>query len=500
MSYSTDLISALQSEGNGLALTFERTTTATGRLTWTAPTAPLSYDGIVIVVSQSEINPSNYPTDGVKYTASANLLSPLDMIGSAQVVGAFYSDRTTAALDMAGLETDAVYFFAAFAVSNTRQYAIPGVRSYPESVIDESFAGDMDQSYAPPANPTIGQVYFDRSQSLVFVWDGTKWQTTSAHTVITGPVDPVTPFTGLPTGYPALGDFFYNTAQKMLKVWNNTSWINSETERGAPMYEKPGVGLSGRGTARLRMIEILKAQLGYPVVCVELTDFQFQIGVDNALQELRRRVDSAYTKEYFFLTTRKDQGLYYLNEPSVGTNRIVDVLKIHRLNLLGLVNFAPDNIYAQQFLNQFYAPGVQYDLVSIHLIHSMSEVYSHLFAGEIAFNWREASRELRFYRNFSTTEKVLVETTCEKSEEELLVDRWTQQWIQQWAEAELMFMLAHIRGKYANLPGPGGGLQLNADSLRAEAQRLQEDCVTQVNDMLVGQQGPDGWYVPFAIG
>jgi hypothetical protein len=200
------------------------------------------------------------------------------------------------------------------------------------------------------------------------------------------------------------------------------------------------------------------------------------------------------------MTIMKSQDVYYLNDPSTGTDKIVDVQKIHRLNMLGLVNFTPDNIYAQQFLNQFYAPGVGYDLVSIHLIHALSETYTQLFAGDVAYNWREAARELKIYRRFATNEKVLVECSCEKLEQELLVDRWAQQWIQQWAEAELMLILAQIRGKFATLPGPGGGLSLNADTLITQAQQYQEDCLRQIRDFEVGQNGSDNFYAPFVIG
>lgn len=500
MTSSADLINALQTEGAQVSLSFTRLTPTTGKLTWTLPETLKAYDGILIVSHVAEINPSNYPTNGVKYTASANLLTPADSIGNARVVAAIYGDKSTSSVDLTGLDSGSVYYFAGFAVSNVRSYHLPGIRSYGESLSDEIYAGDMHKSYGPPANPVVGAVYFDRDQKLVFVWDGSAWLPTSAHTVITGQFDPVSPFTGLPEDYPALGDFYFNTTQQMLKVWNGSAWLSAESTQGSPNYEKQGVGTTGRGSARVNMIDILKHQLGYPKVCVELTDRHFQIAIDNALQEIRRRTDSAYNKQYFFMKMHKNQGIYYLNDPSIGTDKIVDVLRIHRLNMLGLVNFAPDNIYAQQFLNQFFAPGVQYDLVSIHLIHSMSELFGQLFAGEVAYNWREASRQLFVHRNFATDEKVIVETSCEKLEEEILVDRWMQQWVQQWAEAELMMMLSHIRGKYATLPGPGGGLSLNAADLRSEGQRLQEDCVQQIADMLVGQQGPDGWYIPMAIG
>lgn len=495
-----DASNLLWVEGQSIILDFERLTPTTGKLSWSIPTNFRVYDGIVITSALKEINPSNYPTDSVRYTASNNLTAPADMIGNAQVVAAFYNDRVTTSVLVDGLTPEVAYFFSAHVVSNVYTYYTIGTRSYPQSLNTDAYAGDINKSYGPPENPIVGQIYFDEYQKMVFFWDGSTWAPTSVSTVLTGDVEPAAPFDGLPAGYPALGSFFYNTLQKILKSWNGTGWVAAESEQGAPMYQKQDVGTNLTYSARANLIDILKKQLGYPVVCVELIEDHFNIAIDNALQEIRRRVDNAYTKQYFFVSIHKFQDVYYLNDPKIGTDKIVDVLKIHRLNLLGLVNFAPDNIYAQQFLNQFYAPGVGYDLVSIHLIHALSETYTQLFAGDVAFNWHEASREMRIYRKFSTEERLLIETSCEKLEQEILTDRWMQQWVQAWAESELMFILAHIRGKYATLPGPGGGLQLNADTMLAEGQRLQEDCLRQIRDMEVGQNGPDNFFSPFVIG
>jgi hypothetical protein len=349
-------------------------------------------------------------------------------------------------------------------------------------------------------NPTIGQVYFDETQKLVFVWSGTTWEPTSPSNVLTNNFDPIPGQAGLPVGYPALGDFFYNTTEKRLKSWDGTQWNYAESPTGVPMQQKQDVGTTLVSSARTNLKNVLKRQLGWPKVCVELDEAHFDIGVDNALAEIRRRTDSAYSKQYFFVQIQQFQDVYYLNDPSLGTDRIVDVLKIHRLNMLGLVNFAPDNIYAQQFLNQFYAPGVSYDLVSIHLIAAMSETFSLLFAGEVAFNWRESTREMKIYKKFGTPEKVIVEASCEKSEQELIVDRWTSMWIQQWARAELMMMLGNIRGKYTTLAGPGGGLSLNGDALTQQAEALKAELLRQIQDMEVGQAGPDNSYLPFFMG
>jgi len=492
----------LSVDGQQLILDFNRTSDTDGILTWTIPQGSRTYDGVLITGALKEINPSNYPTDSVKYTASANWAAPADRIGNAQVVGAFYRDKTTNTMTVTGLNADDVYFFSAHLITNVRTYWSTGVRSYPQNIGSTVWAGSVDEHYGPPASPVAGQLYYDPDQNLVFVWDSTNsiWSVVTSNTCFSGAIDPVSPFTGYPTGYPALGNFYYNATVKKLKVWSGTEWLSAESDVSVPMYNKTGVGTDSSYTARANLIDILKKQLGHPVVCVELIEDHFNIAIDNALQEIRRRTDVAYYKQFFFITIQASQDVYYLNDRTSQTDRIVDVHKIHRMNMLGAGSFSPDNIYALQFLQQFYAPNVQADLVSIHLINAMSEIYNTLFASEIAYNWREATRELHIYRRLLNQEKVLIETTCEKFEQELLQDRWMQQWIQAWAESECMLILAHIRGKFASLPGPGGGLQLNADSLLSTAQAIQEDCLRQIKDMEVGQNGSDNWFAPFVIG
>lgn len=592
MTAVNSLTNYVDAEGRELQVRVTRLSSTSVKVSWSIPDKPYVYAGALVVASHLELNPSNFPVDGVRYVASADYNVPADRIGQAHVVGTFYDDVTTNEVTITNIPENEPAYIAVHLATNVYSYYTSGVRSYPDTQLSSAWASHIDDNYGPPDNPTSGQVYYDPVQRMTFAWNGTTWLPTSAHTVITGDVDPVavikvfnqsysgvgdgllvsavagtaaieeqvwtvmavtptvftvtgstlgikpsatvgTPYSngslsfliepggfpympgdtftvnvksvtttpGLPTGYPKQGDFFYNLRTRKLKCWSGIAWTESETPaKGVPTYQKLHIGDNGEPGPRDTIKDILKRQLGYPKVCVELDEEHFDIALNNALQELRRRTDSAYYKQFFFMNVLRGQDTYYLNDPTKELDRVVDVIKIHRLNMLGLVNFGPDNLYAQQFLNQFYAPGVGYDLVSIHLIHSLSETYSQLFAGDVGFNWRESKRELKIYRNFGHNEKVLIECSCERAEQELLIDRWTQQWIQQWAEAELMFMLAHIRGKFSTLPGPGGGLSLNADMLMSEGQRLQDDCVNQIKNYEVGQNGPDNFHMPFVIG
>jgi hypothetical protein len=491
----------IEIEGTNLLAKQKRLSSTSIEVSWIVPKNPMVYNGVIVVCSPVELNPSNFPTDGVRYNGSSDFSVISDQIGLAQVVGAFYDDLVTNTVVITNLEPNKAYYIAVHLNTNIYTYYQVGAKTYPVGNATSVYAGAVQNSYDPPTNPKLGQSYFDPSQNMMFAWSGVAWVPTKEQTTITGEVNPVAPFSGLPTGYPGIGDFFYNTRLQSLVVWNGIGWDNSESPKGEPSYSTIGVGTTGEQAPRETIKDILKHQLGYPVVCVELQDVHFDIALNNALQTLRSRASSAYYKQYFFLTVLAGQDVFYFNDPTTGTRNIVDIIKIHRLNVLGLSSVNGTNMFAQQVINQFFAPGQQgIDLVSVHLVNSMSEMYAQLFASEVAFSWREASREMRIFRRFTSTEKVLVESSMEKSEQEILTDRWTQQWIQQWAMSELYSMLANIRGKFTTLPGPGGGLSLNADSLISQASVMREDCLRQIKDFEIGTNGPDNFYSPFLMG
>jgi hypothetical protein len=150
-----------------------------------------------------------------------------------------------------------------------------------------------------------------------------------------------------------------------------------------------------------------------------------------------------------------------------------------------MVTFGENGVYAQQFLTQFYAPGM-IDTVSIHLIHQLAENINNIFAGDIQFGWNEFTRELKLYRKIFTKEKVLVETSIERTKQELVNDRYAHPWIEDWARAECLQTLGYIRSKFGTLPGAGGGVTLNGSELSAQADALFEELRRQIMDFEAG--------------
>jgi hypothetical protein len=350
-----------------------------------------------------------------------------------------------------------------------------------------------------PETPAVGDFIWNFSLQRAQYWDGSSWvYPTSANSLYNKP--PLTPaFTtaiyaeSVPLAAPYLGQLFYNTSTRVLNVFNGSTWIQANTDQqGTPSSDKIAIGTDGSYDERLRLIKVLKTQLGWPVQCVELKEEQFNVAIDNALDNYRQLSDAAYTMKYVMYTVMEGQQLYYLNSATDGTDRIVAVNKIHRLNILGANSLNWDsNIYFQTFLNQYYSSGYT-DILSIHMMHSLSEDFQRIFAGDLTFLWDEPSRELMITRRIARSEKVILECYMERTEQELLLDRYCKQYMQNWALAECKMQLGLIRSKFSSgTPGANGPINLNGEMLIAEARQdmteLKEELLNYEYGGLVGK-------------
>lgn len=331
-----------------------------------------------------------------------------------------------------------------------------------------------------PATPTLGDLVWDYTNQRAQYWDGFAWAYPSSTTTLfntgSGIIPAViTPLTlepvDLPT--PSLGQLFYNTSTKSLDAWNGTTWKQVNTDQpGTPVSDKVSIGTDGSYDERIRLIKVLQGQLGWPQTCVELKEEQFNIAIDNALDNYRMWVDGAYRLQYVMYPLLAGQQTYYLNSATDRTDHIVGVSKVHRLNVLGIQPIGgSDAIWSSGILTSYYS-AVSVDILSMHMLSSLSEEFQRLFAGDLTFLWDEPSRELFITRKIDRNEKVILECLMERPEQELLLDRWSKQFIQNWALAECKMQLGMIRSKYSSgTPGAAGTITLNGEMLISEARQ-----------------------------
>ena len=368
--------------------------------------------------------------------------------------------------------------------------------------------GEVSSAVREPENPGNGDFYWNFTTQRGQYWDGVNWVfPSSANSLFNGPplVQAfITPLVAEAVELPApwIGQLFYNTTTKHLNVWTGSTWKQANTDQqGTPTTDKVAIGTDGSYDERMRLIKILKGQLGWPVMCVELKEEQFNIAIDNALDNYRQLSDGAYKRAYILFTLIDGQQVYYLNSAVDKTDSIVSVSKIHRLNILGSNSLNWDsNIYFQTFLNQYYSAGYT-DILSIHLVHSLSEDFNRIFAGDMTFVWDEASRELFLTRKVARNEKVVMEVTLERTEQELLLDRYCKQFIQNWALAECKEQLGLIRSKFSSgTPGANGAITLNGEMLISEARQDMTELREQLLNNEFGGGGINFGNVSFLLG
>lgn len=400
----------------------------------------------------------------------------------------------------------------------------------------------LTKSKEDPYTPAAGDFWFDSSTSTLSQWSGVAW---------IGLLYSTTPYT------PAIGDRYFDTSTNKLMEWNG-EWIEAhakvtaslvdgnlrldstkvgsssavsvvnETDSGfllfdslvvglengvnikdpvfgtdgldpQPTYMQVGVGDDGSPDERRELIDSIRAQLGYPVIDVELTKYQWDQCINSAIEELRLRSSSAYKRAYFFIDLEAGKQIYDLTNERVGFNKIVSVMEIYRTQSSFLGTAEGQGVYGQLMLQHLYQMGT-FDLVSFHLVNEYVETMGHMFAQGIQYDWNEDTRQLVVLQALWRHERVLLDAVIERSEQELLKDRFLKNWLERWATAEACLVLSEIRGKYAGLPGAGGGIALNAADLTMEAEKFRAECYEMLDNWVADNKEHIGMASDFIIG
>lgn len=353
--------------------------------------------------------------------------------------------------------------------------------------------------------PSKGYSYFNTTTSLLMTWNGYGWQEQDPK--FTAKLSDDGMYIDLESTM--LGSY----ARVELDVTANTEWSNDMTIRpypldprrgsdgqsSVPSYLELGVGTDGSEDERRSMIDSIRHQLGYPTVEVELTKQQFNTAIDLALSAIRKRSGMAYKRGFYFLDIEPRQQQYKLTDKRNGMNRVVEVMKVHRITSAFLSRAEGQGVYGQLALQHLYQMG-SFDLISFHLVSQYIETMEQMFASQITFNWDEDTRTLSIYKDFYKKERALIEVSVERTEQQMLKDRYLKTWIEKYAAARCRLMLAEVRGKYSSLPGAGGGVALNASELASRADADLMDLYDQIDDLIANNPEDYGVGATYILG
>ena len=363
---------------------------------------------------------------------------------------------------------------------------------------------------AQPLTPEKGEYWYDTSTNTLFIWNGTTWVTAPPlGTVVLDGGNLI--FTATSEG--SLSSIIVDDTGLLesLKLFDKLGLPCKGTDglSGLPTYAQEGIGTDGSSDERRMFDDQIRRQLGYPTIDVELDKEHINLAIDFSLQELRRRSSSAYRRGFMKLNIVPGIQRYILNnshpgytQPDgsvVGYNRIVTVMGCFRVTSAFMTSAHGSGIFGQVVLQHLYNMGT-FDLLSFHLVSEYIEQLEHLFASRLTFNWSETDRVLWLHQAFSHNETILMDVAVERTEQDLLTDRYTARWIERYALALSKSFLAQIRGKYATLPGAGGGITLNAADLQTQYTEEMEALIAEIDNYQVNNVEEYGLGCEFTIG
>lgn len=214
--------------------------------------------------------------------------------------------------------------------------------------------------------------------------------------------------------------------------------------------------------------DFVLARLGFPVVRVELTEFQIQTAIDEAVSKLDYHAPD-WCNQYATFSTSAGISLYELPQVVMNNFRYAtykkNLLSIARAN--GTLEFDFFIKYFQDnFLFQDFSVGDYY------LVMQNLEMMRKILGRDGSFTVINGK-----YLNIAPTptttdpQEVVVEF---KALDTTTLHPYFINWVQKFSCAICKVILGQIRGKYAMLPSPAGGAQLNGEQLIREGTEEQE--------------------------
>jgi hypothetical protein len=234
---------------------------------------------------------------------------------------------------------------------------------------------------------------------------------------------------------------------------------------------------------REELIKETQLRLADGVVDVELDREHYDVAIDQALKKYRQLSSGAVEESVIFIQTQPNTTEYTL------PNEVMEVRRLYRrgvgTNSGSGSNFDPFDV---AFNNMYLLNAGQIGgLATFDAFSQYKETIGRIFGSEYNFLWNRNTKVLKILRNVAVDEEVAVGVYNFIPEHMLLNDVYAGKWLADYTLASAKQMLGEARSKYASgLPGAGGAIQLNGDTLKGEAQAEIESLIQSVHNMEEG--------------
>ena len=240
--------------------------------------------------------------------------------------------------------------------------------------------------------------------------------------------------------------------------------INTDTESSVEEYTEFEVTLR----------DYAMAQLGHPVVRVEISPYQMRTCMDEAISLMNYHAP-LWTKQMAVFDASAGINMYKLPRFMLDNLSYV-VYKKTLLSIQAQAGTLEFDFFIKYFQDNFLFQN--FGVADFYLLQQNLEMTRKILGQEGTFDVIDGQYILITPAPTTTPEQVVVEYMALNSN---TIHPAYRNWMQRYTLASAKGVLGQIRGKYVILPSPGGGSQLNGEALlqqsREEKQMLMAELI-----------------------
>ena len=294
------------------------------------------------------------------------------------------------------------------------------------------------------------------------------------------------PFTGN-----VVADTTYFYANGVLK---SDSLYNPATGTGPGHIEfDPGAQwLDSLNKRRSDITDYIRMRLGDGIVDVELDKEHYDMAINQALVKYRQRATNSVEESYAFLK------LFPETQEIILPDVVMDVRAAYRRGIGSVSGTTASQFepFASGYLNTYMlVAGRVGGLLNYELFVDYQKLAMRMFGGYLNFTFNKVTKKLTLIRKIPFAganadpngfEDVLLHLYNYKPDAMILNDVQSFPWVQEYAYSFAKLIVGEAREKYASLPGPQGGTQLNGATLKGEAKAEMEKLEQELKDFVDG--------------
>ena len=242
-----------------------------------------------------------------------------------------------------------------------------------------------------------------------------------------------------------------------------------------------------RNKIRNDVIKQIRLLLGDGMVDIELDPEHYDLAIDIAVDKIRQRSENAVEEDFYTIELQKDTDTYTLPK------EIVEVKKIHHRSFgHGISSGVDMDPFELAYANSYFFMNNHIGGISTYELFSQyRETLNRIAATDIQFIWRPTTHKLKLLRKMRAKEIVLLHVYLERPDDQLLVDPYLKSWLRDYALAMCKKMIGEARSKFSTLPGAQGGVSLNGETMKADANADIEKLEQELK-LYIGGSSPHG--------